>query len=160
MNNEWYTPTYIIEAAKEVMGGIDLDPASCDLANDSVGAERYFTEKDNGLDKEWFGRVWLNPPYSMPLIKQFVDKLILEWNAGNIDEACVLTNNATDTSWFHKLIESDGVVCLTKGRIRFSSPKNSGISPRQGQAIFYFGDNSIEFAKEFAKFGTILLSGA
>src|SRR5262245_6844094 len=62
--NEWYTPPAYLEAARLVLGGIDLDPASSDVAQRRVRAGRYFTKKDDGLSRPWRGRVWLNPPYA------------------------------------------------------------------------------------------------
>jgi hypothetical protein len=59
---EWYSPRAFTEAAHEVMGGIDLDPASSAIANTVVRAERFYTETDDGLTKPWEGRIWLNPP--------------------------------------------------------------------------------------------------
>lgn len=42
---EYYTPAFIIEAARAVLGGrIELDPASCDFANQTVQAGRIFTD--------------------------------------------------------------------------------------------------------------------
>ena len=35
-NNEWYTPPKFIEAAREVMGSIDLDPATSKVAQETV----------------------------------------------------------------------------------------------------------------------------
>lgn len=61
---EWYTPVHIIEAARRCMGGIDLDPASCENANQTVKAASYFTLADNGLSLPWYGRVWMNHPFS------------------------------------------------------------------------------------------------
>jgi len=60
---EYYTPTEIIEAARVVMGNIDLDPASCDFANETVLAKKYYSKLDNGLSKEWHGNIWMNHPF-------------------------------------------------------------------------------------------------
>lgn len=61
---EHFTPIEVVDAARELMGGIDLDPASNKLANSYIRARRIFTEKDNGLKQRWSGhaRVFLNPP--------------------------------------------------------------------------------------------------
>lgn len=60
---ELYTPVEIVELAREVMGEIDLDPASCEIANQVVQADVYYTKEDNGLTKPWFGRVFMNHPF-------------------------------------------------------------------------------------------------
>ena len=44
---EWYTPKKYIEAARIVMGNIDLDPASSKMANEIVKAPAYFTRDDD-----------------------------------------------------------------------------------------------------------------
>jgi hypothetical protein len=59
---DWYTPAPFVEAAREVMGGIDLDPASSEVANRVVGAARYYDAGQDGLENVWHGQVWLTPP--------------------------------------------------------------------------------------------------
>lgn len=65
-SNEHGTPADVIAAAHDLMGGIDLDPASCAAANARVGATHYFTQADDGLAQAWGSdpptRVFLNPP--------------------------------------------------------------------------------------------------
>lgn len=52
-NNEWYTPPVFIEAAREVMGSIDTDPASSEVANRTVQAAQFFSAETNGLAQTW-----------------------------------------------------------------------------------------------------------
>ncbi len=64
-SNEHYTPTAIVEAARDVLGGIDLDPASCALGNEVVKAAAWYGPDGlgpDGLVEPWCGRVFLNPP--------------------------------------------------------------------------------------------------
>ena len=61
-NFEWYTPAYIIEAARKTMGTIDLDPASSAIANETVKATTFYTIDDDGLTKEWGGHEHLAEP--------------------------------------------------------------------------------------------------
>lgn len=65
-SNEHYTPEAIVEAARTVLGGIDLDPASCELGNSVVGALAWYGPgselAEDGLAEPWLGRVFLNPP--------------------------------------------------------------------------------------------------
>ena len=145
--NEWYTPSEFIEAAREVMGNIDLDPASSAMANETVKADTYYTVEDDGLSQVWFGNVWMNPPYSTDCLSKFVDKLIYE--LPHIDQACVLVNNATETEWFWKLISAASCVCFPRRRIQFSMPDGKTGSPLQGQAVIYIGQSWERFAEIF-----------
>lgn len=60
--NEHYTPAIVVEPARRLLGGFDLDPASCPEANERVKANRIFTIDDDGLSQPWSGSVFLNPP--------------------------------------------------------------------------------------------------
>jgi ParB family chromosome partitioning protein len=154
--NEWYTPEKHIILARKVLGGIDLDPASSAVANKTVDAAEYFTEIDDGLKKNWNGRVWLNPPYAQPDIAHFADKMIQEWNSGRVESAIVLTHNYTDTVWFQSLIHAATAFCLTRGRVRFVSPSGQLAAPTQGQAFFYFGKEKTSFCKVFKQIGSVV----
>lgn len=149
-NNEWYTPVEYIELARHVMGDITLDPASSEIANRTVKATHFFTAQDNGLEKEWFGNVWMNPPYAQPLINQFADKLAEEFKRGAVHNAIVLVNNATETNWFHTIADVSALVFFPKGRIRFVAPNGErGDAPLQGQALLLLS-NDFEVIVRFA----------
>lgn len=150
-NNEWYTPAEFIEAAVDVMGCIDLDPASNPIANKVVKADKYYTAEDNGLDKTWSGNVWLNPPYASDLIGKFADKLIFERE--NYTQAIVLVNNATETEWFNKIVSIASAVCFPKSRVKFYMPDGKTGAPLQGQAVLYIGEKPKEFTDVFCKLG-------
>lgn len=155
-NNEWYTPKEFIDAVKDVMGGIDLDPASSDKANTVVQAAKYFTIEQDGLKQQWEGRIWLNPPYARSLLGKFSEVLIEHLKSGSVTEACVLVNNATETNWFQFLAAYTSAICFPKGRIKFWTSDRATGSPLQGQAILYIGQNTNTFISRFASLGLVV----
>lgn len=156
--NEWYTPSEYIEAARDVLGGIDLDPASSDAAQKIVKAKCFFTAELNGLNQGWNGRVWLNPPYAQPLIGEFIHKLANEREAGRIEAAIILTHNYTDTAWFHQAASIADAICFTRGRVKFYDPNGVIAAPTQGQAFFYCGIEVEKFCERFEDFGFLVVT--
>jgi hypothetical protein len=153
-NNEWYTPREYIDAARAVMGGIDLDPASSVEANAVVGAASYYTAEHDGLAQAWRGRVWMNPPYAGELVGQFTSRLGTYYATGDVTEAICLVNNATETAWFGTLITHAAAVVFPTRRVRFWLPGGElGGGPLQGQAVVYLGLNVAGFQAEFGRFG-------
>jgi ParB family chromosome partitioning protein len=108
--NEWFTPPFYVEAARTVMGSIELDPASCEVANRTVGADRYFTKEDNALMHPWVAEsVFLNPPYGRVVpggasnLGIFTSYLLEQYVCGNTKQAVLLVPANTATSWFAPL---------------------------------------------------------
>lgn len=155
--NEWYTPECYIESARLVMGSIDLDPASSEIANQTVNANLFYSQEEDGLSKEWFGNVWMNPPYAQPLIFQFISKLV---QSNQVNQAIVLVNNGTETQWGQLLLNNSNAVCFHQSRIRFIDKYgNLGQAPLQGQMICYIGSEVNNFINEFNQYGTIYKKG-
>ena len=154
--NEWYTPKQYVEAARDVLGAIDLDPASAAHAQKWIRAGRFFTKEQDGLQQEWPGRVWLNPPYMQPAIAQFIAKLVEEVRAERTTAAVLLTHNYTDTAWFHLAAGACAAICFTRGRIAFLDPNGAAAAPTQGQAFIYFGDNPASFSRRFSEIGFVM----
>lgn len=155
-SNEWYTPARYLDAVRAVMGAIDLDPASCEAANAIVGAGSFYDEADDGLSSEWFGRVFLNPPYGKTDGESnqavWSQRLVSQFLAGNLEQAILLVNATTDRGWFKPLW--DFPICFTDHRIAFYGP-NDQSQPTHGNAFVYMGPHIERFAAEFSKFGTI-----
>jgi ParB family chromosome partitioning protein len=152
---EWYTPEIYLEMAKEVMGSIDTDPASSKIANKRVKAETFYTQSQNGLTKDWLGNVFLNPPYCMPEIEQFLNKLLAEYAKGNVKQAIVLTNNSTDTNWWQGLAGAAGI-CFPSHRIQFiAEDGKTKSSPLRGQTFFHLGKSHDTFHKVFGDIGIV-----
>jgi ParB family chromosome partitioning protein len=156
---EWYTPRKYLDLAIAVMGAIDFDPASSVAAQKHVKAKNFFTLEDDGLKQVWHGRVFLNPPYAMPFVRDFTAKIVASSKAGTMSEGILLVNNATDTEWFSLASIGCSALCLTRGRISFLEASEDELiekpSPTHGQAFFYFGPNIERFAKVFSAVGNV-----
>jgi DNA N-6-adenine-methyltransferase Dam len=165
-SNEWYTPVKYIEAAREVMGSIDLDPASCELANQTVKAARYYTKSENGLMLPWYGNVWLNPPYgsineSRKMgLPAFMGKLVCEYLSGNINQAIALATSRPACKWFDPLWQFS--LCFVNHDIQFELLErnkhryNGKVTHIHGSIFVYLGSREQEFVKVFSKFGHIV----
>jgi hypothetical protein len=152
---EWYTPAEYVEAARRVLGAIELDPASCDFANRVVQAARFHTVHDNGLQQPWSGRVWLNPPYDRGLVRRFIARLVHEHQVGTVPAAILLVNNATETKWFQQAARAASCICYLAKRVCFYNESGPQDSPLQGQAFLYFGVDTRRFRREFQRFGLV-----
>jgi hypothetical protein len=158
-SDEYYTPEEYLEAARQVLGGIDLDPATSAAAQQRVRASRFWTKADDGLhpDRRWAGRVWMNPPYSRGLVDAFTARLIEAYLAGAVPAAIALYNASTDTGWFHDLARL-GSLCLTASRIPFITPSGQPLEgTRVGQAFFCLGDDDTKtrFEAVFSDYGLV-----
>jgi ParB family chromosome partitioning protein len=158
---EWYTPPEYIDAARRVLGGIDLDPASCDEANAIVHARQCYTAADNGLALPWFGRLWLNAPYGWD---EDGDSRQAVWSAHLLEayrdraiKASVsLWNVATGSAWFQALW--DVPLCFPDHRIRYIGPGGvASKQPTHANVFAYLGDDVAAFAREFVQFGRIVV---
>lgn len=161
MSNNWYTPSLYIEAAHLVMGGIDLDPASCEFANRVVKAKRYFTAEDNGLMYPWIAEsVWLNPPYGKTdqggasYLECFTHHLLEQYICGNTKQAILLIPNNTATSWFTPLWKHP--ICFPSHRVHFYTEKEVNNHAAFGGCFIYLGPNESRFVEVFRQFGTIV----
>jgi ParB-like chromosome segregation protein Spo0J len=156
-SDEWYTPVVYIEAARLVLGEIELDPASCSLANTVVKAARYIDKAHDGLRLPWCtGGLWLNPPYSAT--QEWVDKLIEEFDEERTDAAIILVNNATETRWFQALLRRFPV-CFPASRLQFWRHDHENVGARQGQALFLLTRDRAQmgnFTAAFGQFGPVL----
>ncbi len=155
-DEDWYTPSKYIEAAREVLGEIDLDPASCTAANTVIRAATFYTKQQNGLSLPWQGRIWLNPPY-LGLAGSFIARLISEYETGNITAAIALVNShCTDAEWFQGLW--DYTLCFTDHRINFESPRETTSGATHGSVFVYLGKTPESFAHHFAQFGRLVVA--
>src|SRR5688572_7934030 len=96
-SDEAYSPAWLVDAARTVLGAIDLDPASCAWAQTVVRAAEWYGEQHNGLAQPWHGRMWLNPPFSDSL--PWVRKAVQYWRAGNVSAALLLVRGDPSTEY-------------------------------------------------------------
>lgn len=155
--DSWSTPEWLIDLCIDVVGPFDVDPATHDLARKIVAARTYYTAQTNGLDKSWWGNVWLNPPYSRDLVKAFGKKALAEWERGDIANMFVLVNTRSSASWWRGLAAQANATTFLAQRVQFWHPDGRRADrPRFAQTLFYFGDRVERFCEVFAERAMIM----
>jgi hypothetical protein len=151
---EWYTPPHIIELARQVLGGIDLDPATSMNAQRWIQATNFYTAL-TPLQAPWVGRVWLNPPFDDT--PSWVGRLEREFTCGDVTAALLLVNSAPGYVWWEELWRRRPV-CMLRERLRFCRADGApGGQAKKGQTIAYYGLDNRRFIEIFAPLGRIIL---
>ena len=153
---EWYSPPELVEMARSVLGDIDLDPASNKLAQGWIKAKQYYTQKDDGLSRQWQGKIWCNPPYGN-LPKKFLNKGLSEYKIGNVTAAIFLLNRS-GAEWYSDIKPEFTAICEVRKRIAFIDAKGiKQTSPRYNNDFLYLGSDSVKFSEVFSPIGTVRL---
>lgn len=161
-SNEWYTPADVIVRVRQVFDGrIDLDPASSHDANRVVRADAIWTEDEDGLSCEWWGNVYLNPPYGwtdgrVSSLDRWTAEAIDRYSRGEIAQIIMLVKASTGDSWFRRLW--GGVVCFPYRRLQFRRPGDEDASEGapHSSALVYFGPDEAAFARAFEGLGEVV----
>jgi len=154
--NVFFTPSHIVEHGRAAMTSIDLDPASCEAANATIKATAFFDEKQDGLQHDWIGNIWLNAPWGKfhPL---FIRKLVAEYHAGRVKQAVIILKTThVATGWFVEATKSlDFYACNPKSRINYSSPNYVTSSSPFPSIILGVGIPEGVFREHFGQLGSI-----
>lgn len=122
---EWLTPPEVLAA----LGGadsFDLDPATPPVQPWPTAKARY-TKADDGLALPWFGRVWLNPPYTSGIIGQWLKRLAQHGQGTTI----IFARTETDAFFRHVWEQASGLLFL-RGRLNFHYPDGARAKANAG----------------------------
>lgn len=109
--HDWLTPPELLAT----LGEFDLDPCASEFQPWRT-ARQQFTIHDDGLTREWAGRVWCNPPYG-PHAARWLERCAAHGNA----IALVFARTETTVFQDHVWPKADAMLFL-RGRLSFRLP--------------------------------------
>ena len=148
--DEYYTPSYIIKPISKSINGFDLDP--CTSEDFSEIAKNSF--KENGLKEDWFGDVWLNPPYSD--IGPWLEKASKSVCCGDAETVFALVPYRTQTQWFQRNLDGCEAICFKEGCISFG---DSNDTAPYGSLILFYGEINEEIVSVLKELGKTVYMG-
>ena len=160
-SDEWYTPNDIMILVRQVLKTISLDPCSSVEANKVVKAKKFYTIEDDGLSKDWYGKVWMNPPRGIDerisIQSVWCERLVNEYIQGNVTEALFIIRAVIGYDWFENIWNKCPNVCFLSKRPQYyrGSVGNIAGADQITGAIFYLGNNVKKFQKVFKGRGHI-----
>ena len=131
-SDECYTPASLFDALNI---RFDLDPASCPRDLSAVPADRIYTVEDDGLAQPWFGRVWLNPPYSD--ITLWIDRFIDHGHGVGLLPSA-------RAKWTVRLWQEADGVAAWPGSQTFGTPDGGVFQIRYDVLLWAMGDDCVE----------------
>jgi hypothetical protein len=89
-----------------------------------------------------------------------VEKLCVHHEAGDVPEAILFVNKATETKWSQRAMQLAKAICFPEGRVRFLDENGEPGAPLQGQAVMYFGADVPSFRRAWCPFGKLWCANA
>lgn len=135
--DDWQTPLYIVNS----LGKFDLDPCASSC-NPTRLATKGYTIEDDGLEKEWHGRVFLNPPYGSE-VKFWIEKL------SNHKDGIALIPPRVGSKWFHDIVfKTFDAILFLRGRIAFEDEEGYAVAGNNADSILIgYGSRNVEALK-------------
>lgn len=150
IKDEWLTPPEIIKS----LGVFDLDPCSPrSNIRPWPTATKHFDKDEDGLSKEWIGRVWCNPPYGLEAAK-WLNKLKQHGNG----VALIFARTETKMFFDHVWEDADSVFFF-KGRIYFHHVDGSKARANAGapSVLIAYGKNNTEYIRNSGLSGKLVV---
>ena len=120
--DEWATPQDLFDLLNAVFR-FTLDVCATE---ENTKCYHYFDKHKNGLNQEWTGTCWMNPPYGRA-IAQWVEKAYFSAKHNGATVVCLLPAR-TDTRWWHDFC-TKGEIHFIKGRLKFGNAKHNAPFP-------------------------------
>ncbi len=183
ISNVHYTPIPIVQLFRQLMGYIDLDPASDHNANIDIDAKQIFTEHENGYVQSWVAdTVFCNPPGRrpdqryLPGASDWFFKMLSEYNRGNFNQGIFIGYSLEIMSKIAQAIADNYLphcypqpyrlgVTSGMGRIKFDSwdadsgVRVSQVAPQHANIIIYFPPQNydrFQFKNIFSELGAVI----
>jgi len=153
---DYFTPPEILNAAREGMGGLDLDAASHWLANRTHKVPRYFHAGYSAFEHEWERRVWLNPPYGENPV--WWERVLEQIEKGNVEQICILSPVwAFTTAAARPLMAISSAMILLQPTPKFWGNSENRTGVNHPHAIVYIGHRRGEVLESLSPFGIPML---
>lgn len=149
---DYFTPLEIVDAAREAMGGIDLDAASHWAANRVHRIPDYFDVNRSAFENRWYGRVWLNPPYgdNAPWFRE-IERFVA---SNDIEQLCLLSPVwAFTTTIARPIMQLSSAFVLLSPTPKFWGNAAGKTGTNNPHGVLYIGHRIEEFLQAFSPFG-------
>ena len=147
LKDEWLTPPNIIKE----LGEFDLDPCS-PINRPWNTAKEHYSILDDGLEKDWKGRIWLNPPYGKEA-STWLEKMVKHGNG------IVLIFARTETEMFFKHVwnKADALLFF-KGRLYFYHADGERAKANAGapSVLIAYGEENIKALENVSDWGKMI----
>lgn len=112
--DDWGTPQKLYDLLNAEFGPFDLDVCASDV---NAKAPIWLSPAQDALKTDWFGRTFMNPPYSR--VGEFITQQCLQVQEGNVEVSVALVAARTDTKWFQMASMFASEIRFLKGRLKF-----------------------------------------